>query len=33
MYVVVFVGHVLVMQMFVVFLLVAGISPVPGKNS
>jgi hypothetical protein len=33
MYVVVFVSHVLIMQMFVVFLLVAGISPLPGKNS
>jgi hypothetical protein len=33
MYIVLFVGHVLVMQMFVVFPLVAGICPVPGKNS
>jgi hypothetical protein len=33
MYIVVFISHVLIMQMFVVFLLVAGISPVPGKKT
>jgi hypothetical protein len=33
MYIVLFVGYVLIMKMFVVFLLVAGIGPVPGKNS
>jgi hypothetical protein len=32
MYIALFVGHVLIMQMFVVFLLVAGISPVPGEK-
>jgi hypothetical protein len=32
MYIVLFVGHVMVIKMIVVFLLVAGISPVPGQK-